>query len=128
MPCGNTKMPAPKCFTSLPFASNLRMGSRLDPRQVLAEQRSATQTLLPSRSMATPAAEPQVLGSGIFAQFSTERYALGRLLVGPFCAEAGSADKAKTAAMADKRASFRILSSLIWSLFYTVQRPNTPPA
>src|SRR5262249_59078151 len=82
IPCGNTNIPAPKLFTSLPEASNLSTGSRVEPRQELAPQRSATQTLAPSGSIQTPAVEPQVLPCGIFAQFSTERDGLGGELVG----------------------------------------------
>src|SRR5215471_7407506 len=82
-------MPAPKLFTSLPDESNLRIGSRLDPSQAKgspdlncdgganAPQRSATHTLVPSRSISTPEVEPQVRPSGIFAQSSIERYGLG---------------------------------------------------
>src|SRR5262249_10897962 len=82
-------MPAPKLFTSLPDASNLRIGSRLDPSQAKgspglycvgganAPQRSATHTLVPSGSISTPEVEPQVRPSGNLAQSSIERYGLG---------------------------------------------------
>jgi hypothetical protein len=94
-------MPAPKCVTSLPDASNLRIGSSCDPSQANGTpgficdgaantpQRSATHTLRPSRSMSTPLVEPHTRPSGIFAQFSIERYGLGSALVGAeVCAHA----------------------------------------
>src|SRR6516162_3259468 len=95
-PCGNTNMPAPNDFTSLPDASNLRIGSRFDPSQLKtspsricdggmnpwAAHRSATQMLLPSGSMSTAAVEPQMRPSGILAQPSMVRYGLGAELVG----------------------------------------------
>src|SRR5215475_8433173 len=82
-------MPAPKLFTSLPDASNLRIGSRLDPSHAKgsprlysvgganAPQRSATHTLVPSGSISTPEVEPQLPPSGILAPSSIERYGLG---------------------------------------------------
>src|SRR5215475_643076 len=82
IPCGNTNIPAPKLFTRFPEASNLSTGSRFEPPQELAPQRSATQTLAPSGSIHTPAVEPHVRPGGIFAQFSTERYGSGSELVG----------------------------------------------
>src|SRR5271169_1525606 len=81
-PCGNTNIPPPKLCTSFPEASNLSTGSRFEPAHVLAPQRSATHTLVPSGSIQTPAVEPQVRPCGIFAQFSMERYGLGSELVG----------------------------------------------
>ena len=45
-------------------------------------QRSATQTLTPSRSMSTAFVEPQVRPSGKLAQFSIARCGLGAELVG----------------------------------------------
>src|ERR1700719_3538226 len=75
-PCGNNMRPAPKLFTSLPVSSNLRTGSRFEPSQpnctpaltcdggAKAPQRSATQMLLPSRSVPMPAVEPQFRPSG----------------------------------------------------------------
>src|SRR5262245_25926611 len=86
-------IPAPKLFTNLPDASNLRMGSRPDPSHAKgspalncvgganAPQRSATHTLAPSESISTPEVEPQVRPSGSLAQPSTERYGLGAELV-----------------------------------------------
>src|SRR5436853_6440283 len=60
-----------------------------------APQRSPTQTLVPSGSIATPLVEPQVLPSGILAQFSIERYGLGSALVGArVCATAAAARSA----------------------------------
>src|SRR6266540_1391562 len=94
-PCGNMIMPSPNAFTSLPDASNLRTGARLEPSQAngcpgriwlggaKAPQRSPTHTLVPSRSMSTAEVEPQMRPSGIFAQFSIDRYGLGSELVGP---------------------------------------------
>src|SRR5262249_52756795 len=91
---GNSSMRAPKLFTSLPDASNLRIGSSGEPSQANgcpgfmsdgganAPQRSATHTLVPSGSMPTPLVEPQLRPSGNFAQFSTDAYGLGAELVG----------------------------------------------
>src|SRR5260370_26478473 len=70
-------MPEPKLFTSLPDESNLRMDGSVLPAQLFAPHRSATQMLLPSRSISTALVEPQGLPSGSFAQFSTVRYGLG---------------------------------------------------
>src|SRR5262245_28612478 len=95
-PCGNTNKPAPNALTSLPDASNLRIGSRFDPSQLniwpsricdagmnpCAAQRSATQMLLPSGSMSTAAVEPQMRPSAILAQLSMGRYGLGPEFVG----------------------------------------------
>ena len=44
-------MSAPKCVTSLPVASNLSTGSRVEPTQLFVPQRSATQMLCPSLSI-----------------------------------------------------------------------------
>src|SRR5215468_5342508 len=98
MPCGKISSPAPKDFTSLPDASNFRIGSRFEPSQAKglpsansrpiwfgganAPQRSPTQTLLPSGSISTAEVEPQVRPSGSLAQFSIERYGLGSEFVG----------------------------------------------
>jgi hypothetical protein len=71
MPCGKINRPSPKALTSLPEASNLRMGGSFLPAQLFAPQRSATQMLLPSRSISTALVEPHVRPSGSFAQFST---------------------------------------------------------
>src|SRR5687767_15150472 len=79
MPCGDWMTPAPNDFTSLPVASNLRIGSSVDVRQLFAEQRSATQMLLPSLSMSTALVEPHVRPSS-FAHPSTVRYGFGRSL------------------------------------------------
>src|SRR5262249_10527436 len=82
MPCGNTNMPSPKLFTSLPDASNLRTVGKFEPEQVFAPHLSATQMDLPSGSISTALVAPHVLPSGIFAQFSTVSYGLGRSLTG----------------------------------------------
>src|SRR5262249_21266003 len=82
MPCGNTNIPSPKLLTSLPDASNLRTVGRFDPTQVFAPHLSATQMDLPSGSISTALVAPHVLPSGIFAQFSTVEYGLGRSLTG----------------------------------------------
>src|SRR6185437_16066778 len=58
------------------------IGSSVEPTHALAPHRSATHTLLPSRSMATALVEPQVRPGGSFAQPSIVRYGLGRLLFG----------------------------------------------
>ena len=75
--------------SSAPVESNLRTGSRLEPAQLLAPHRSATQMLTPSRSISTALVEPQVRPSGILAQPSTVRYGLGWSLLG--CAAAWGA-------------------------------------
>src|SRR5262245_34965249 len=76
MPCGNTNIPSPKLFNSLPDASNLNTVGSFDPTQVFAPHLSATQMDLPSRSISTALVAPHVLPSGIFAQFSTVVYGL----------------------------------------------------
>src|SRR5262249_46797190 len=84
-PCGKSRRPAPKLFTSVPEASNLRIGGRFEPSQANgvpgfisegganAPQRSATHTRVPSGSMPTPMGEPKLQPFGSFAQFSTDR-------------------------------------------------------
>src|SRR5260370_902397 len=57
-PCGQFTLPPPKFTSSLPDGSNFITGSRLEPSQVSAPQRSYTQTLLPSVSMAMPMGAP----------------------------------------------------------------------
>src|SRR5262249_11772337 len=93
MQCGSTSAPAPKLFTKLPEASNFRIGGNGESEQANGRpgfiidgganepQRSATQTLTPSRSMSTAFVEPQVRPSGNLAQFSIARYGLGAELV-----------------------------------------------
>src|SRR3954469_25144903 len=54
----------------------MREGGRDSP------QRSPTQTLVPSGSMATALVEPHARPSGKVPQFSMERYGFGRELVG----------------------------------------------
>src|ERR1035438_5325220 len=80
IPCGERIIPVPNDFTSLPVASNFSTGSSVEPKQLFTPQRSATHTLLPSRSIATALVEPQVRPSGIFAHPSTVVYGLGRSL------------------------------------------------
>src|SRR5499426_1750106 len=82
MPCGNTNIPSPKLFTSLPDTSNLRTVGSFDPPQVFAPHLSATQMDLPSGSISTALVDPHVLPSGIFAQFSIVRYGLGKSFTG----------------------------------------------
>ena len=74
---------APKLFTSLPEASNFRIGARLDPSQANGRpgcrlfrsgpakvpQRSNTQTLVPSGSTSTPAVDPHVRPSASSPSF-----------------------------------------------------------
>src|SRR3954471_15328703 len=92
-------MPAPKLFMSLPDASNFMIGSSFDSAHAndepgviwvggrVSPQRSPTQTLVPSGSIATALVEPQILPSGNVPQFSIARYGLGREFVGaPLCA------------------------------------------
>jgi len=69
---GKTNMPSPKLRSNLPDASKWRIGGRLEPAQVLAPHRSATQ-MLPSGAMPTELVDPQVLPSGSLAQFSIVR-------------------------------------------------------
>jgi hypothetical protein len=71
MLCGNTNIPAPKLCVSLPDGSNLSMGARLEPAQVLALHRSNTQTL-PRASTSTALVDPHVLSS--FAQPCSDEY------------------------------------------------------
>src|SRR5262245_8014322 len=82
MPCGKTNIPPAKLVTRLPDESNLRSAGRSEPPQVFTPHRSATQMDLPSGSISTALVAPQVLPSGIFAQFSIVRYGLGRSLTG----------------------------------------------
>src|ERR1700752_3637203 len=94
IPCGNNSRPAPKLFSRFPDESNLRMGSSFEPSHANGRaglmreggldspHRSATQTLVPSGSMATALVEPQMRPSGNLPQFSTVRYGLGAELVG----------------------------------------------
>src|ERR1700676_1367305 len=79
-PCGNKNISEPKLFRSLPDGSNSRIGARVEPSQVFAPHRSATQ-IFPRLSTSTPAVAPQVLPSGSLAQFSIVRYGSG----GEFC-------------------------------------------
>src|SRR5580658_4724513 len=82
MPWGKMNIPEPKLLTKLPFESNLRMGSNLEPAQLFVPQRSPTQMLLPSRSMSTAEVEPQVLPAGSFAQPSIVWEGLGGSFTG----------------------------------------------
>src|SRR5262245_46858130 len=115
-PCGNSSSPSPKAFTSLPDASNLRIGGRFEPSHANgvpgfisegganAPQRSATQTLLPSGSMSTPLVEPQFRPVGSFAQFSIAWYGLGAELVGALiCARASLVASTAPTASANAR-------------------------
>src|SRR5712692_1089666 len=101
MPCGNNSRPAPKLFNRFPDESNLRMGSSFDPSQANGKaglmreggmdspHRSATQTLVPSGSMATALVDPQLRPSGSLPQLAIVRYGLGAELVGAVpCASA----------------------------------------
>src|SRR5262245_57737316 len=125
MPCGNSSSPAPNAFTSLPEASNLRIGGRFEPSQANgvpgfisdgganAPQRSATQTLLPSGSMSMPLVEPQLRPSGIVPQCSMLRYGLGAELVGALIwPRASLATSVKTTASA-KAQSDRMRSGIL---------------
>src|SRR5262245_1134624 len=103
MPCGKMNIPSPKLLTSLPDESNLRMAGRFDPTQLFAPHLSPTQMDLPSGSISTALVAPHVLPSGIFAQFSTVAYGLGRSLTGwtLLWVYAPPADIASAATMAD---------------------------
>ena len=61
-------------------------------------QRSATQTLTPSRSMSTAFVEPQVRPSGNLAQFSIARYGLGAELVWTIASANAARSTSSTAA------------------------------
>jgi hypothetical protein len=85
IPCGHLTMPLPKLVTTLPEASNLMTGSRsvrCTHAPMLPPQRSATQTLVPSRSIATALVDPQIRPLGSLAQSAVVRYGFGRSLVG----------------------------------------------
>src|SRR5687767_2960887 len=70
MPWGNTIMPPPKLFMSLPvLRSSLTTGSTVEPSHVFAPQRSYAQTLPSFGSMSTPAVEPHVRALGSSPQF-----------------------------------------------------------
>ena len=79
-------MPWPNCATILPFGSNLNtvlsgdISLVLMSKQLFTAQRSATQMLLPSRSMSTALVDPHVRPSGSFAQPSIVLYGFGRSL------------------------------------------------
>src|SRR5262249_36289703 len=64
-PCGKIIVPPPKLFTSVPDASNFRIGSSFEFRQVFAPQRSPTQIVLPSLSTPTAPVDPHVRPAGI---------------------------------------------------------------
>src|SRR5690349_167837 len=96
MPCGVRNMPDPKLFTRVPLASNSRIGSSLEPEQLLEPQRSATQMLLPSLAISTALVDPQVRPAGSLAQPSTVRYGLGRSLVGAGVCEVGEVSNLDT--------------------------------
>src|SRR5262245_28347985 len=121
MPCGNMNIPSPKLFTSLPDASNLRMVGRFDPTQVFAPHLSATQIDLPSGSISTALVAHHVLPSGIFAQFSTVAYGLGRSLTVWTLSwvYASPADIVSAATMADASANLTRFECDIGLLLYT---------
>src|SRR5687767_5984569 len=83
MPCGNTNIPWPKIVTILPLGSNLNtvLSGDISPlarsQHEFTWQRSATQMLLPSRSMSTALVDPHVRPSGSFAQPSIVLYGFG---------------------------------------------------
>src|SRR5438093_8704569 len=100
MPCGETNMPAPKLFSSLPDESNSRMGSTVGESRhaLLPPHRSATQILLPSLSISTALSDPHIRPAGSFAQFSTGRYGFGASLAGDEADWAASRAATTTAA------------------------------
>ena len=71
MPCGKVNIPPPKLRTGVPDGSNLKTVGSLEPAQLFAPHRSATQTETPSGSMSTALSAPHVRPSGIRAQPST---------------------------------------------------------
>src|SRR5450756_947072 len=88
-------MPAPKVFSRLPDASNLRTGGTVEPAQLsyrngdapggmsgFAPHRFTTHTDSPSLSMATPFSAPHVLPAGRFPHGAMVWYGLGRSFVG----------------------------------------------
>src|SRR5512147_2743049 len=81
-PWGVRNIPAPKLRIRVPVESKWRMGSRVEPEQVLVPHRSATQTLRPSGAISTPEVEPQVRPAGIRAHPSIVRQGLGSWLTG----------------------------------------------
>src|ERR1043166_3644725 len=113
MPCGNTNRPWPNPFRNVPDASNFKIGGKTEPSQTkgspglacdgrvkpFTPQRSATQTLEPSRSISTPPVAPQARPSGIVPQFAIVRYGLGAEFVGAtLWASAAAAHTAASAA------------------------------
>src|SRR6478672_7065897 len=76
-PCGSLTVPLPNLICILPLGSNFMIGSSVEPRQLLAAQRSKVHRLLPSGSISMPMVEPQVRPGGSFAQFSCNWYGLG---------------------------------------------------
>jgi hypothetical protein len=114
MPCGNNSRPAPKLFNRFPDESNLRTGSSFEPSQANGSaglmrdggmdspQRSATQTLVPSGSMATALVDPQLRPSGSLPQFAMARYGLGAEFEGALpCVSATFSAITMAAAMAN---------------------------
>src|SRR5438045_2653270 len=83
MPCGETIIPAPKLFTTLPLRSNFRIGSTVgfSRQALLPPQRSATQIERPSRSTSTALSDPHMRPSGSI-HFETDAYGFGASLVG----------------------------------------------
>src|SRR6267142_3482121 len=88
-------IPTPKLFSSLPPESNFSTAGTDEPAQLsyvngetpggtsgFAPQRFATHTDSPSLSIATPFSAPHFLPSGRFPHGATDRYGLGRSLVG----------------------------------------------
>ena len=88
-------MPAPKLVTRLPLSSNLSTDGSDEPAQLFTPQRSATQMLFPSLSIATALVEPQVRPAGSFAQSVTVRYGFGKSftagMVADDCADSDAA-------------------------------------
>src|SRR5579863_6908436 len=105
MPWGNTNMPAPKLFSSLPEVSNSRIGASFEPAQELAPHRSATQ-IWSWASTSTPAVDPHVRPSGSLAQSEMVRYGLGCAL--------GSLEPTATATAAKRIGPASIHAARFW--------------
>ena len=71
MPWGQRIRPAPKLATTLPSGSSFTIGSRSEPAQELAPQRSPIHTWRPSTSILMALTEPQVRPAGGLLQLRT---------------------------------------------------------
>ncbi len=104
IPCGKTNMPAPKLASSLPDGSKCRIGDRFELEQVSPPQRSKTQTLLPSRSIATAVVPPHARPAGSWPNDVAAPNGSGRSMLGwvASCARAAPVVAPATAMAAAK--------------------------